>query len=198
MSTINHETKEIALKVVLWGPHFAGKSTILRYIHARTNDEPFEPTEDEEPLPDDAEEGISLVDYLPLRLGDIRGYHVKMHLYATCERPFVPFESLSMLAAGADGFVIVLDSAPAREPHNLRSLELLREACAARAIELTDVAVLVACNKRDLPDAAPLPAMRALHDPSWDVVELVANQGHGVFEMLKHTTRDVLSRLRRE
>ena len=77
MSFINYSSREINCKVVYYGPGLGGKTTNLEYIYEHTN-------------PDAKGRMISLetetertlfFDFLPLSLGEIRGFKTRFHLY---------------------------------------------------------------------------------------------------------------------
>ena len=77
MSFINYMAREINCKIVYYGPGLCGKTTNLQYIYERTN-------------PDAKGKMISLAtetertlffDFLPLSLGEIRGFKTRFHLY---------------------------------------------------------------------------------------------------------------------
>ena len=78
MSTINFASREINCKVVYYGPGLGGKTTNLEYVYSRLN-------------PDSKGKMISLAtetertlffDFLPLSLGEIRGFKTRFHLYS--------------------------------------------------------------------------------------------------------------------
>src|SRR5258705_11151634 len=77
MSFINYSSREINCKIVYYGPGLCGKTTNLQHIYARTN-------------PDLKGKMISLAtetertlffDFLPIALGEIRGFNTPFHLY---------------------------------------------------------------------------------------------------------------------
>ena len=74
---INYCSREINCKIVYYGPGLCGKTTNLQYIYEKTN-------------PDAKGKMISLAtetertlffDFLPLSLGEIRGFKTRFHLY---------------------------------------------------------------------------------------------------------------------
>ena len=77
MSFINYSSREINCKVVYYGPGLCGKTTNLQYIHKRMTPESRGKmislaTETERTL---------FFDFLPLALGEIRGFKTRFHLY---------------------------------------------------------------------------------------------------------------------
>ena len=77
MCFINYSSREINCKIVYYGPGLCGKTTNLQYIYAKTNPEAKGKmislaTETERTL---------FFDFLPLSLGEIRGFKTRFHLY---------------------------------------------------------------------------------------------------------------------
>ena len=77
MSFINYSSREINCKIVYYGPGLGGKTTNLQYIYDKMS-------------PDTKGKLISLAtetertlffDFLPLALGDIRGFKTRFQLY---------------------------------------------------------------------------------------------------------------------
>src|SRR4030065_98888 len=84
MSFINYSSKEINCKIVYYGPGLCGKTTNLQYIVKRTNPEQKGKlislaTETERTL---------FFDFLPLALGDIKGFKIRFHLYTVPGQAF--------------------------------------------------------------------------------------------------------------
>ena len=77
MTFINYASREINCKIVYYGPGLCGKTTNLQFIYAKTN-------------PNAKGKLISLAtetdrtlffDFLPLKLGNVRGFKTRFHLY---------------------------------------------------------------------------------------------------------------------
>ena len=100
MSFINYMAREINCKLVYYGPGLCGKTTNLQYIYERTN-------------PDAKGKMISLAtetertlffDFLPLSLGEIRGFKTRFHLYTVPGQVFYD-ASRKLILKGVDGVV---------------------------------------------------------------------------------------------
>ena len=193
MSFINYLSREINCKIVYYGPGLCGKTTNLQYIYNRTN-------------PDAKGKMISLAtetertlffDFLPLSLGQIRGFKTRFHLYTVPGQVFYD-ASRKLILKGVDGVVFVADSQIERMEANLESMDNLKINLLEQGYELEKVPFVIQYNKRDLPSAAPLDEMRRqlnlLGVPDF---EASATVGKGVFETLKATARGVLSELKR-
>ena len=122
MSFINYSSREINCKVVYYGPGLGGKTTNLEYIYEHTN-------------PDAKGRMISLetetertlfFDFLPLSLGEIRGFKTRFHLYTVPGQVFYD-ASRKLILKRVDGIVFVADSQADRLDANLESLENLKD-----------------------------------------------------------------------
>jgi signal recognition particle receptor subunit beta len=193
MSFINYSSREINCKIVYYGPGLCGKTTNLQHIYTKTN-------------PDLKGKMISLAtetertlffDFLPLALGQIRGFKTRFHLYTVPGQVFYD-ASRKLILKGVDGVVFVADSQIERMEANLESLDNLRINLKDQGYELEKIPFVVQYNKRDLPNAAPLDEMRRLLNPMGvPDFEAKAQTGEGVFETLKAVAKGVLSDLKR-
>jgi len=193
MSFINYASREINCKIVYYGPGLCGKTTNLQYIYQKTN-------------PDLKGKMISLAtetertlffDFLPLALGQIRGFRTRFHLYTVPGQVFYD-ASRKLILKGVDGVVFVADSQIERMEANLESLDNLRVNLSEQGYDLEKLPYVVQYNKRDLPNAAPLEDMQRQLNPSGvPDFEACANAGKGVFETLKMCAKGVLSDLRK-
>ena len=102
MSFINYLSREINCKIVYYGPGLCGKTTNLQYIYNKTNPEAKGKmislaTETERTL---------FFDFLPLALGEIRGFKTRFHLYTVPGQVFYD-ASRKLILKGVDGVVFV-------------------------------------------------------------------------------------------
>ncbi|HXX81498.1 MAG TPA: GTPase domain-containing protein [Thermodesulfovibrionales bacterium] len=193
MSFINYSSREINCKIVYYGPGLCGKTTNLQYIYRRTTPEQKGKlislaTETERTL---------FFDFLPLALGDIKGFRVRFHLYTVPGQVFYA-ASRKLILKGVDGVVFVADSQIERMEANIESLEDLRINLAEQGYELEKLPFTIQYNKRDLPNVAPIEEMNTLLNPNgipW--FEGVAMTGQGVFETLKNVAKQVLFELKK-
>jgi hypothetical protein len=193
MSFINYSSREINCKLVYYGPGLGGKTTNLQFIYARTSPEAKGKmislaTETERTL---------FFDFLPLSLGEIRGFKTRFHLYTVPGQVFYD-ASRKLILKGVDGIVFVADSQTERMEANIESLENLRSNLTEQGYNLDRLPYIMQYNKRDLPNAAPLDELRQLLNPTrMPEFEACATTGIGVFETLKAIARAVLTELRR-
>jgi mutual gliding-motility protein MglA len=164
MSFINYSSREINCKLVYYGPGLCGKTTNLHYIYAKTS-------------PDAKGKMISLAtetertlffDFLPLSLGEIRGFKTRFHLYTVPGQVFYD-ASRKLILKGVDGVVFVADSQIERMEANIESLENLRLNLTEQGYDLDKLPYVIQYNKRDLPNAAPVAELQAAVNPGWAV-----------------------------
>jgi mutual gliding-motility protein MglA len=193
MSFINYMAREINCKIVYYGPGLCGKTTNLQHIYERTN-------------PDAKGKMISLAtetertlffDFLPLSLGEIRGFKTRFHLYTVPGQVFYD-ASRKLILKGVDGVIFVADSQLERLEANQESVENLRTNLNEQGYDLDKVPYVVQYNKRDLPNALSVEELRPVLNPTGvPDFEAVARTGEGVFETLKAISKLVLTELRR-
>lgn len=193
MSFINYMAREINCKIVYYGPGLCGKTTNLQLIYERTN-------------PDAKGKMISLAtetertlffDFLPLSLGEIRGFKTRFHLYTVPGQVFYD-ASRKLILKGVDGVIFVADSQIERLEANQESVENLRTNLQEQGYDLDKIPYVVQYNKRDLPNVVELEELRRLLNPTGvPDYEAVARTGEGVFDTLKAVSKLVLTELKR-
>jgi mutual gliding-motility protein MglA len=193
MSFINYSSREINCKIVFYGPGLCGKTTNLQWIYKKTN-------------PDSKGKMISLAtetertlffDFLPLALGEIRGFKTRFHLYTVPGQVFYD-ASRKLILKGVDGIVFVADSQLERMEANIESIENLRLNLAEQGYNLDTVPLIIQYNKRDLPNIVPAEEMRkALNTRNVPDFEAVASEGTGVFDTLKAIAKLVIMQLKK-
>ncbi len=194
MSFINQNTNEINCKIVYYGPALAGKSTTLRGIYG------------------DVKKGskgkmISLAqdddhtlyfDFVPLNLGKIGDYTVKLHLY-TIPGEVGYRQSRALISKGVDGVVFVADSQLTRMEENIKSLTGLKEILHGEGLDWQSVPFTFAYNKRDLQGIVPREEMsRYLNTEKREEFETVATKGEGIFDAFRSASLQVLKELKKD
>src|SRR3954463_4899320 len=193
MSFINYSSREINCKIVYYGPGLCGKTTNLQYIYNKTNPEAKGKmislaTETERTL---------FFDFLPLSLGEIRGFKTRFHLYTVPGQVFYD-ASRKLILKGVDGVIFVADSQMERLEANQESVENLRTNLAEQGYSLEKIPYVIQYNKRDLPNVVSVEELRPLINPM-NVPDYEANAraGVGVFDTLKAVSKLVLNELKR-
>ena len=193
MSFINYSSREINCKIVYYGPGLCGKTTNLQYIYNKTNPEAKGKmislaTETERTL---------FFDFLPLSLGEIRGFRTRFHLYTVPGQVFYD-ASRKLILKGVDGVVFVADSQIERMEANIESLHNLKDNLEEQGYHIDRIPYVIQYNKRDLPNAAPMAELEEVLNPNKVAsFEGVATTGVGVFDTLKRVAKLVLTELKR-
>jgi mutual gliding-motility protein MglA len=188
MSFVNYHTKEINCKIVYYGPGLGGKTTNIQYIYQKTSSQNKGQmitlnTENERTL---------FFDFLPLDLGEIRGFKTRFHLYTVPGQVFYE-ASRKLILRGVDGLVFVADSQVERMEANLESYQGLERNLAEQGYDLSKVPMVMQWNKRDLPNIVPVEDLRfQLNKRKFPEFEAVATNGQGVFDTLKMVSKSVL------
>ena len=193
MSMINYASREINCKIVYYGPGLGGKTTNLQYIYNKTNPEAKGKmislaTETERTL---------FFDFLPLSLGEIRGFKTRFHLYTVPGQVFYD-ASRKLILKGVDGVIFVADSQEARMEANIESIRNLEQNLKEHGFDLATIPYALQFNKRDLPSVAPVEEMyRTLNYKREPTFEAVATTGVGVFDTLKSVAKQILIELKK-
>ena len=193
MSFINYASREINCKIVYYGPGLCGKTTNLQFVYKKT-------------APEDKGKMISLAtetertlffDFLPLSLGEIRGFKTRFHLYTVPGQVFYD-ASRKLILKGVDGVVFVADSQEERIDANIESLDNLRINLKDQGYDLDKLPYIIQYNKRDLPDIMSVEELRReLNPTNVPEYEACATTGEGVFETLKAVAKLILIDLKK-
>ncbi len=193
MSFINYSSKEINCKIVYYGPGLCGKTANLQFIYKKTS-------------PDKKGKLISLAtetertlffDFLPLALGDIKGFKVRFHLYTVPGQVFYA-ASRKLILKGCDGIIFVADSQVERAEANVESFDDLRYNLEEHGFDLDTMPLTMQYNKRDLPNVVPSEEMESmLNRRGMPYFDGCAVDGTGVFETLKDSARQVILELKK-
>ena len=191
MSFINYMAREINCKIVYYGTGLGGKTTNLEYIYSRVN-------------PDTKGKMISLAtesertlffDFLPIDLGEVRGFKTRFHLYTVPGQVYYN-ASRRLILKGVDGLVFVADSQASRAEANIEAMHNLYENLETYGYELDKIPFAIQYNKRDMPNAMPPEEIRSQINPMGvPDFEGVAIEGKGVFETLKSVSKLVVKNL---
>jgi signal recognition particle receptor subunit beta len=192
MSTVNVMAREIAAKIVFYGPGLSGKTTTLKRIY-----ETVKPSLRGElmTLPTEADRTL-FFDFLPVRVERVGDYALRLALYTVPGQVFYN-ATRKLVLQGSDGVVFVADSNPGAQDSNRESMANLEENLAEQGIALDSFPLVIQYNKRDLQNAVPLAQMRALlNKRSVPEFETIAMSGDGVLDSMKAMIRLVIKDLR--
>jgi signal recognition particle receptor subunit beta len=193
VSFINYSSREINCKIVYYGPGLGGKTTNLNFIYGRIR-------------PDAKGKMISLAtetertlffDFLPLSLGDIKGFKTRIHLYTVPGQIFYD-ASRKLILKGVDGIVFVADSQMERLDANLESYDNMKDNLDEQGYDLAKIPYVMQYNKRDLPNVVPVNELKDMLNGNGALdFESIASEGVGVFETLKSVVKLVLTELKK-
>ena len=188
MSYRNYASREITFKIVYYGPGLGGKTTNIEYLHATT---PEASRGKMTKLATETDRTL-FFDFMPLSLGEIRGFKMKFGLYSVPGQ--FHYDALrKLILSRLDGVVFVADSQVERTEANDESMINLRANLAEHGHDLDKIPFVIQYNKRDLPNAAPIDELQQLLNPrNVPSFEAVAPKGEGVFETLKAIIRQVI------
>jgi len=192
MAFINKSAKEIQVKIVYYGPGRCGKTTNLLYINQKMNAQFM----GKMISIDTRGDKTLFFDFLPLTLGQIRGYNIRVQLY-TVPGQVLYNESRKMVLKGVDGVVFVADSMEVQQQANTESLQNLRDNLQEDNLDLDELPLVLQFNKRDL-EGSVIPVLEEvtlnrdlnsmLRNPA-PTVMASALQGPGVFETLREVSK---------
>ena len=191
MAFVNFATREITAKIVYYGPGLGGKTTSLQYIHGNL-------------APENRGKMISLAteedrtiyfDFLPLNLGKIQDFSVRVQLYTVPGQ--VRYNATRKLVLrGADGLVFVSDSQKHKKLANLESFNNMEENLRELSKDLRELPHILQFNKVDLPGIMSFEELnQVLNKYNVPFFETVATTGIGVLDALKSVTKLVFNDL---
>lgn len=185
MAFVNYATKNLAIKVVYYGPGLSGKTTNLRYIYLKLD-------------PDSRGDLICLetntertifFDLLPVKAGLIGDFKIHFQLMTVPGQVFYEASRKSVLK-GADGIIFVADSQVPLLDANLESFDGLRRNLLEHNVDLNFIPLVFQYNKRDLDNLIPVETFNNLLNPrKLPYIESSAINGVGVIEVLKEISK---------
>ncbi len=194
MAFVNFATREITAKIVYYGPGLGGKTTSLQFIH---NCLPSENRGKMISLATEEDRTIYF-DFLPLHLGKIQDFAVRVQLYTVPGQ--VRYNATRKLVLrGADGVVFVADSQTHKKLSNVESVQNMEENLQEHGRDLRDLPLVFQYNKMDLPHLiTPAEMNQMLNKLAVPFFETCATTGVGVLEALKGITKLVFNDLSRK
>lgn len=192
MSFINHNAKEIHCKIVYYGPSLGGKTTNIQWVYQSLAQDQRSKlvalnTEIERTL---------FFDFLPLEVGEIRGFQTRFHLY-TVPGQVIYDASRKLILKGLDGVIFVVDSQEDRLEENIESMKNLEKNLQQQGYSIKEIPLVIQYNKRDLPNALPVKELRKhlnLHNAP--EIEAAAFEGKGVLESFKLVSKNIIQILK--
>ena len=192
MSLFNYNAKEIHCKIVYYGPSLGGKTTNIQWMYQSLAQDQKSKlmalnTEIERTL---------LFDFLPLDIGEIRGFKTRFHVYSVPVQ-IVYDATRKLILQGIDGVIFVADSQADRLDENLQALDNLEKNLQQQGYNIKEIPLLLQYNKRDLPTALPIQELRKhLNRFNAQEIEACAFEGKGVLESFKMMSKSIIQVLK--
>lgn len=185
MAFINYLTKNLAIKIVYYGPGLSGKTTNLRYIYSNMDAH----SRGELLCLETATERTFFFDLLPIKAGMIRDYKIHFQLLTVPGQVFYEASRKSVLK-GTDGVVFVADSQAPLLDANLENFEGLRKNLHEYDVDIDYFPIVFQYNKRDLDNLIPVETLNnLLNQRNFPFIKASAVHGVGVFETLKEIAK---------
>lgn len=193
MAQVDFQHREIAIKLVYYGPAMSGKTTNLQEIHKR-----MDPRRRGRLLTLDTKEDRTLYfDLLPLAFKSASGVTVKVKLF-TVPGQVIHNTTRKVVLQGCDGVAFIADSQIAETKNNNESFANLKQNLKENRLDTEGIPIVIQFNKRDLPRVRTDEQLRSIAARGQEpVFPGVAIKGEGVVETflgLAATTWDSLER----
>jgi signal recognition particle receptor subunit beta len=180
MVQLNAEAREIAVKVVYYGPALSGKTTNLQALFQK-----IDPRVRGRLMTLDTKDDRTLFfDMMPVFFKTQAGVKVKLKLY-TVPGQVMHESTRRIVLQGTDAVAFVADSRRGEAASTLAYWNNMLKNLEANGLDYRTLPIVIQMNKRDLPDARgddELGDLRAVIQPP--VVPAVAIRGEGVVETL--------------
>lgn len=185
MAFVNYTTKSLAIKIVYYGPGLSGKTTNLRYIYSKMDDD----SRGDLLCLETPIERTLFFDLLPIKAGMIHDFQIHFQLMTVPGQVFYGASRKSVLK-GADGIVFVADSQIPLLDANLENFDGLRKNMLEFNVDLNFLPLVFQYNKRDLDNLIPVETFNSLLNPlKLPYLGSSAINGEGVFETLKEIAK---------
>ncbi len=192
MSTLNFAKREISFKIVYYGPAMSGKTTNLRHIYTLL---PQKVKGDFTSIATETERTL-FFDFLPLELGSIKGFTIRLSLYTVPGQEIYKLTRKSVLRS-TDGIIFVADSQSIKSQENIDSFNDMIDNLINFGEDPDSIPVILQYNKRDLDEILPVCELEeALNfSKKYEYYESIAQEGINVIETLKAVTKLVVSKI---
>ncbi len=201
-SFVNYTSREINLKILYYAPRDTTAATEnLQYVYGKTNPDAkgklIKLATQSDSKNDHIGDSMVFFDFLPLNLGEIRGFKVRLHLYAV---PVADDYNASrvLLLKGVDGIVFIADAAPTQAKANLARLLELQTNLKELGYDFAKLPIVFQFVGVAAPKATAVADLKiALGIRDQPFFEADPTAGFGVFDTLKAVTKLVLMDLKK-
>jgi mutual gliding-motility protein MglA len=180
MVQINDDARELAIKVVYYGPALSGKTTNLQALYQKISPE----VRGRLMTLDTKDDRTLFFDMMPVFFKTEAGVKVKLRLY-TVPGQVIHESTRRIVLQGTDAVAFVADSRRSESAATLAYWNNMLKNLEANGLDYRTLPIVVQLNKRDLPDARQedeLGDLRKVIRPP--MVPAVAVRGEGVAETL--------------
>ncbi len=192
MPLISATTRTLQIKIVYYGPGLSGKTTNLEQLSQLLDPRRI----GELTSLDTTGDRTLFFDWIPVDLGQIKGFDVKVQLF-TVPGQVRYNNTRKKVLQGVDALVFVADCQAEALDQNRYSFQNLRENLAGESIDLEDLPVVIQWNKSDLPTAVNAGELAArLNLEHYPSITAVAYEGEGVLATLRLVTKLALNSVR--
>src|SRR5512135_3469404 len=179
MVAFNHETREIAIKVVYYGPALSGKTTNLQALYQK-----IDPSVRGRLMTLDTKDDRTLFfDMMPVFFRTPGGVKVKIKLY-TAPGQVMHESTRRIVLQGSDAVVFVADSRKSETASTLAYWRDMLRNLEANGLDPRALPIVIQKHKTDLEDIREDDFADLLRSPKVPVVPAKAIQGEGVLETL--------------
>lgn len=189
---LNVGQREIALKIVYYGPPLSGKTTNLQALHHLLNGE----SRGRLMTLDTADDRTLFFDLLPVFFRTQSGYRIKIKLY-TVPGQIMHASTRRLVLEGADGVAFIADSQRSETRANNEFWLGLKDNLKLNRVD--DIPTVIQFNKRDLPDIRSDEEIDRIRKAGKEqVFAAVALRGEGVIETMRGLLATVWDDLERK
>jgi signal recognition particle receptor subunit beta len=174
VAQVDFAERQVALKLVYYGPPHSGKTSNLRALYDAVD----KLNRGRLMTLDTRDDRTLFFDLLPVFFR-VSGFSFQIKVYTVPGQP-VHEATRKVVLAGADGVVFVADSSPDQREANRASWHNLTANLKAFALER--IPIVVQYNKRDLDNAVPIDQVDRFGDANRKILEARAKEGEGVVQ----------------
>ncbi|MFK7872915.1 MAG: ATP/GTP-binding protein [Oligoflexales bacterium] len=191
MAIVNHERNEVSCKIVYFGAPGSGKTQNLRSVYRGSASQQGHQSVIELASPTT---GNQYFEFLPVSLGRIEDYHVKLHLFT---EPSETFPSVrDVVLQGLDGCVFIVDSQFDRIQENLECIEKSKAHLKHLGYDLDQIPCIYQYNKRDCESAVEVSILsHDLNSQKSPEFSAIATEDKGTLETVHRMAQLILEGL---
>lgn len=146
MAFLNEKGKEVAARIVYFGPELAGKRANLNFIY-----ENYDEIRGRFLKLSRKGDSVLLLELTSEEKSPIKGFTPKLHL--VCPNEVTDNSTWAVMFRGVDGVIFVADSQEEKLDENKKSLKILKNILKHLKVDPKKLPIVMQFNKCDLPDA---------------------------------------------